>query len=294
VTHLHGLVWCAALVVGLAACGGKSAREEEGGASETGGNAGAPPEPTGGRGGSNGVGGAATMGGSSSASGGTGAVTMGGTSSASGGTGAGAGAVTMGGSSSASGGTGVVAGSSSGGGAGASGSGGTGVGICILSEQCRVIDDCCTCAAIGPDESAPLCPIDCAFGTCPRNGAGEPPSASCVAGRCVLDLSCNTRYVSCDAAPPRCPAGSVPSVAGSCWTGGCLPVTECSSVASCEVCEASGTTCINTTIGLGDSFHCVLPPPGCDGTCSCMQTCRPNEQCIEGEPLTCYYDCITC
>jgi hypothetical protein len=46
-------------------------------------------------------------------------------------------------------------------------------------------------------------------------------------GPCGAD--CDVRDVACDALPPRCPAGQVPSQRGLCW-GPCVPVSSCEEI----------------------------------------------------------------
>jgi hypothetical protein len=224
------------------------------------------------------------------------------------GSGGNAGSSGLGGSSAAGpgggfGGTGATGGS---GGMGATGGadatgGATGAagaapaGICTSDSDCRIAQDCCACAALGPGDEANGCGDVCGATQCGRWGFRD-DEARCVAGRCVLDRRCDA---SCSG-PPSCSAGEQPFLdqAGYCENV-CLPPTQCSQVLSCAVCEAVGAACvIYLTEGRGsESFHCVRVPEGCDGSCECMRVCSEDTVCqppSSEKALRCYRDCPSC
>jgi len=142
-------------------------------------------------------------------------------------------------------------------------------GECRSSDDCVLLDTCCRCDA-APSEPPDRCPIECAEGQCSALGVDAP---ACVFGRCVTSRDCDTSGVRCDATPPPCSDGLLPSVLDGCW-GACLPASTCLAVASCEDCP--------------DDHVCVPLP---DGAVRCAEldpkcaTMPPTCDCID--PLTC-------
>jgi hypothetical protein len=219
-----------------------------GGSTDTGGASGAA---------GSGTGGAAATGGSSTSGGGSGGATGG------------------------SGGVGATGGSASGGmgGSGATGGGSTGGASgfgpeCQSAADCKLVDDCCSCAAVSPtDPLPPMCALDCFQSACSAAGVTQ-ANVQCVAGRCVAGFDCDQTHAMCNAPPPQCTPGEVPSVIGQCW-GPCVDATQCLGVNSCTSCTGAFTTCVEIDMQGGDSAplaHCVDVPKGCEGTpfCSCM------------------------
>jgi hypothetical protein len=154
---------------------------------------------------------------------------------------------------------------------GAAGSGAVFAAECTGQNQgCTLVDDCCNCLALGPGETAPACDIaECKASACASLGG---PSLGCNAGHCTLDVSCGEAEVTCKAVKPTCEKGLVPAVAESCWTGDCVPVTECSRVSSCDACDAAGLTCVvNSTNSAFPIVHCIPQPSVCtEPSCACM------------------------
>jgi len=176
-----------------------------------------------------------------------------------------------------SGGTSVGGSSGAGGSAGVGGSGGGGAvgGVeCVDDSQCKLFSDCCTCAALGPGEPEPPgCDAPCKQNSCEAHGVTS-GKAKCVAGQCIVGYECRPTQVFCNAMPPPCPPGEVPSVLGGCW-GACVPAVQCAGVSSCTECAGPLTTCVVYDLQGGDVSggpHCVGVPKGCEGspTCSCM------------------------
>lgn len=74
-------------------------------------------------------------------------------------------------------------------------------------------------------------------------GSGSCPTrAFAYRGPCMMGASCDPREVLCRLAPPTCPAGQVPSVAGTCW-GPCVPVDECRCAVAAACPEPTKYTC---------------------------------------------------
>ncbi|MGC4089843.1 MAG: hypothetical protein QM756_18545 [Polyangiaceae bacterium] len=255
-------------------------------------------------GGSAGSGGASS-GGALSSGGGRGGASSGGGSAKGGGLGSGGalgtGGVTAAGGSS-SGGTasgGAAAGGSSSGGAAAGGaaSGGAtsvGGGLCTTNSDCQLSSDCCNCSAIGPGETVAPCKLLCIQSACAAKSITS-DEVRCVSGRCVLARSCNLSAVACDALPPTCAAGQVPSVLGGCY-GPCIPVGECSEVNSCNDCAANGLVCVTDDSQLGPIRHCVNVPSACNGqpTCACMAACMRPYTCASASSSAVSCICPTC
>jgi hypothetical protein len=180
-----------------------------------------------------------------------------------------------------SGGSGTTApGDSTGGGAGPDTS-------CEVDRDCQVINDCCSCSAVNV-EVVPECGRQNCFA--PLCG-GITPAAVCELGTCAIEWSCNSLLVTCDAAPPECPEGQLPSTNEGCYTGSCVPAEECDVVPDCSYCSAD-EACIATESQLGSVLECEPMPPECAGTPSCA--CLPNacdpalETCVDGRSgITC-------
>jgi hypothetical protein len=296
------------LLVGAvsAACSGSSfsRAESDGGTAGNGGSGGSVGGKGGGTGGSSGrgAGGVAGVGtggtdaGSSSAGAGQGGGGRAGGSSGTAGTGDGGGSSGTSGSGNASGGgnagsggsigtTGGAGGSSgnAGGGSGnQAGVGGSGGPECQTPDDCQLKTDCCTCAAEPKGTPFPTCPAVCAMDACMAMQI-VPDDVTCAYGRCVFARSCDLSEVSCDAATPECPQGTIPSVQDGCF-GPCLPPTECLQLTSCADC-ASPNVCIRYD---ADPLFvgCVAPSEGCEAGsyCECLGACMsPATACAEQE-----------
>lgn len=142
---------------------------------------------------------------------------------------------------------------------------------CERHDECKVVDDCCSCMAIPVGKDPPLCTMpECFAPSCTVHGVDN-LDALCVAGRCTLLLSCDANAVTCKMMPPECPDGTVPAVLDSCWTGSCLQPECCSRVTDCDDC-LKGQACV-VTMGFSNAGpHCTTMPEACHGkeTCDCM------------------------
>ncbi len=211
-------------------------------------------------------------------------------------------------------GTGGLAGTGGGGtgGGGAGGAGGTGggvggsgggsgggyvnvVGECKADADCALQNSCCYCNAAPKGTTAPYCePTPCFADQCSVQGVKE---ARCIAGQCTVALDCDQSKVVCNALPPTCPAGLVPSVQNGCW-GECVPTTSCSFVSTCFDC-GPGKACVVTDDQGGGQHHCVNPPASCSQGCSCLgdKACiAPYTSCSDGikDGSAVHCECPTC
>ncbi len=253
-----------AAAAALVACSGDTDSGGSGGAS--GGSAGG------------GSGGTTTGGSAGTATGGSAGSATGGTAGSA--TGGSAGSATGGSAGSATGGS---AGSATGGSAGSGGSAGAAAKPeCTTAADCKPFEDCCTCSAVPKDVNPPSCKKGCTDKACKVLGV---PSAQveCVAGRCVKAFDCDSSKVTCKLAPPKCPAGSTPQVAGSCYTLACVKSSQCKTVPDCTKCGPN-EACSTYVTQLGPQPHCVSVPPECKGnaTCGCLgpTTCvKPFDSC---------------
>lgn len=67
------------------------------------------------------------------------------------------------------------------------------------------------------------------------NGGAVPCPAVCY-GYCVpdnIDKGSCTGEVFCDSIPPKCGADEVPGIINGCWSGYCIPVSECETTVAC-------------------------------------------------------------
>ncbi len=106
---------------------------------------------------------------------------------------------------------------------------------------------------------------------------------------------CDRTVVTCISQPPSCPPGDVPSTAGACWSGHCVNVSACASVADCADCVSDRYICVERTRSGFRNLRCVEVPSLCatDRSCSCMQSfvCQfPYRDCTEKSwnELTCH------
>ena len=164
---------------------------------------------------------------------------------------------------------------------------GGGEAECVADEDCQIVDDCCTCDAIPVGEEAPECEVlRCFAPTCAVEGAGSPIAAECRLGTCVVpELNCDQAQVVCNALPPKCSGGTLPTVLDGCWTDECVAAEHCDVVPSCESCGDDEVCVQNVDNGPG-SFRCEPLPAACEGdaSCDCMEAAceAPYDACGEG------------
>ncbi len=167
---------------------------------------------------------------------------------------------------SATGGQGASAGSGASAGQGGGGGHEPVAGECKTDDDCELLSDCCNCIAAPKGKAKlPYCePTPCFADQCSANQIQQ---ASCVAGQCIKGFKCDGSQVLCNALPPLCEGGEVPSVDQGCW-GPCVPAVQCASVANCSECPG-GTSCV-VNQAFTSSAHCVNVPAGCTADCTCL------------------------
>ncbi len=169
------------------------------------------------------------------------------------------------------------------GGAGGTAGGGAGGsnGECTQPSDCVLHNDCCACAAMPKNAAVASCNLLCLIASCTAQSVTA-ADVTCVAGRCVLNRSCNAANVTCATAPPTCAAGSLPIVTNHCYAGGCLPASQCADVGSCDACTAAGLSCVTYDARTGPTYHCVTIPAACSGapTCACLGVCTGTFECV--------------
>lgn len=141
---------------------------------------------------------------------------------------------------------------------------------CTSADQCVLCNDCCSCLGAPASEGCPACPdVECFAPMCSAMGF---PTATpqCAAGRCVAGFVCDYSMVVCAQPPPPCEPGKTASVLNGCW-GGCVPTTQCASVADCSQCDPATQVCVQE-VAFEITSHCVDKPSACQGKplCACM------------------------
>ena len=174
-------------------------------------------------------------------------------------------------------------------GAAGSSSGESPAAECDQNEDCKVVDDCCTCDVVPIATKGLACASACKQSACQASGYAE-PKAACVGHRCIFDISCKSEEVTCKSAKPTCSAGLVPGVIGSCW-GPCVRPDQCSRLDDCKSCGDDQVCVSDQNGGLG-GFRCVRVAPDCAAhpTCECTNSCFA--QCSDESGISCF--CITC
>ena len=142
---------------------------------------------------------------------------------------------------------------------------------CSVPGDCKLVNDCCTCAALPQNEPAPACgDQSCTQLMCAKLGFNV-DAVLCAAHRCVAGFNCDHSQVLCASLEPSCGSGMTPSVSGSCW-GACVPATECAYVYECTQCTKPDQVCVDISMGPSDHRYCVEVPDECGTTptCACM------------------------
>lgn len=151
--------------------------------------------------------------------------------------------------------------------------GGTGGGPCEVDADCKLHDDCCSCYGIPNDQTDPICKSECEATQCEQIGIDE---ARCVLGQCTTEKVDCSSEVACDSLPPDCPEGTLPGIAGACWSGACVPVVSCDEVPDCKLCLET-QMCVEFQ-AFETNRTCLPLPTQCEGKASCE--CA-GEACVE-------------
>jgi hypothetical protein len=160
---------------------------------------------------------------------------------------------------------------------------------CVPDQTCANVD-------CGPGYE---CAMECSSGTCypaciPTNGGGP--------GDC-------TGMISCNSAPPTCPANTTPGISNGCYTGYCIPLNMCgpNDPGQCYAtltCNSAPPTCpMGTLPGITNgcwSGYCI-PTGSCEvPACETLTTeadCTSRNDCIPvyaGSDCTCTPSGCTC
>ncbi|MEO6775511.1 MAG: hypothetical protein ABI467_21295, partial [Kofleriaceae bacterium] len=185
---------------------------------------------------------------------------------------------------------------------------GCGVDIgCPMGSHCE--QQCEPCNSMGcQDACNPTCvpdtgcdQIDCGAGyECVESCTGTTCGVACVPsghdpGQCTGQLSCNH-------APPTCPANTTAGIANGCWTGYCIPNAACGSqdpgdCYATVTCNSAPPSCPSGTLpGIANgcwSGYCI-PTAGCElAACETLGTeaaCDARGDCLPiytGNDCTC-------
>lgn len=167
---------------------------------------------------------------------------------------------------------------------------------CSKDADCKLQEDCCVCNGIPLDLNPVACDMECKQSKCSELGVDQ---AVCRLGVCETErLSCDQVKVACDALPPACPEGQLPTTTPACWTGKCVPAEFCDVIPDCSFCP-DGHLCVQN-IAFGPSQPTCEPlPPGCgpDPDCACAGdlVCQdPFTLCVEQDGPVLHCECINC
>jgi hypothetical protein len=184
---------------------------------------------------------------------------------------------------------------------------------CYPCDKSNPNDTCMGgCSAVCVPDADSCATVDCAPGThcevqcngpiCDPGPNGCPPQ-TCVVS-CVPDAvdpgDCY-QPVTCNSAPPACPAGTTPGVANGCYTGFCIPVDQCThDPGTCDwngvMCDLAPPACpMGTEPGVKNgcwSGYCIP-----DWACASTQPCASitdEKTCVSRSDCTPIYDGTHC
>lgn len=167
---------------------------------------------------------------------------------------------------------------------------------CSKDADCKLQEDCCVCNGIPLDLNPVACDMECKQSKCSELGVDQ---AVCRLGVCETErLSCDQVKVACDALPPACPEGQLPTTTPACWTGKCVPAEFCDVVPDCSFCP-DGHLCVQNIARGPNQPTCEPLPPGCgpDPDCACAGdlVCQdPFTLCVEQDGPVINCECINC
>ncbi|HLU68346.1 MAG TPA: hypothetical protein VKZ63_18810, partial [Kofleriaceae bacterium] len=180
--------------------------------------------------------------------------------------------------------------------------------------ECSRHDDCSAVHGVleafgEPEEDAPEFAIGIgAFESCiPEKGSCDADPESCE----PIPGSCEGEAI-CPMAPPDCPSGTTPGIAGGCYTGYCIPLADCGDgdpdpglcYAPVDDGQAPPACPEGTTPGIAGGYYTgyCIPLALCEAAPACADipaeaTCIAREDCTplyEGVDCVCEGDACTC
>jgi len=81
--------------------------------------------------------------------------------------------------------------------------------------------------------------------------------------------------VSCDALPPACPMGTVPGVLDGCWSGYCIPQSQCPLAACGTLTTESACVARMDCMPIYEGTDCTCYPNGCECQVLTYERCEP-------------------
>lgn len=165
---------------------------------------------------------------------------------------------------------------------------------CEQDSDCEIFTDCCTCDVIAVGEQPPACDVpECFVEVCGTYDLGA-QQAVCRFGRCTFaKVTCNPSAVTCNTAPPDCAPGTLPSVAGDCWSGKCTPVEACNWAPDCAACTTDPDPLVCVFKAQKGAYQVCEPKPAACGDapeidCGCGQeicdASPPHTECHDQTP----------
>lgn len=168
---------------------------------------------------------------------------------------------------------------------------------CEQDEDCVVLNDCWSCAALAVDDSPPYCALtNCFAPACIGDKGTDLLQAVCRSGRCELQASCDVFGVEED--PVTCDPGTLPEVREDAFTGRCVDSQICDYVPDCSHCSA-GESCVSEVLLTSIRYRCERIPESCGDeppTCDCFDPCDigPAGACGQADDGMYFCSCPGC
>ena len=121
------------------------------------------------------------------------------------------------------------------------------------------------------------------------NGVGDAPCDTACYGFCVPDENPNpgtcTGDLSCfDTLAPNCPIDTVPGILDGCWSGYCIPVDDCSSVAECPALSESDCVLRSDCNALYEGVDCTCIGEACTCADWLFESCEAGIDTLPATP----------
>jgi hypothetical protein len=81
--------------------------------------------------------------------------------------------------------------------------------------------------------------------------------------------------VLCDSLPPDCPVDSLPGIKDGCWTGFCIPATDCGPPPACQNLGENECVTRDDCDALYEGIDCTCDDTGCDCADWLFDSCEP-------------------